>query len=184
LATVTMLATTVEKRARQRANKLKSSASTSQASEINSTPIPQTSTSPPFDFDFFIRNADIINIHGFLTSVSSTADGQNLKLLWERAFAEGKKVRQEEEYDRGFNAGYNEGYSDAGEKDYEACEKFYEAGLAANASVSTTEVGTQTTIDASIQDSLHHSDVSTQTSTISIRESAGAWYDQTDAITN
>ena len=132
-----MPAASAKKRARQRANKLKSSASTAQASEINSTPIPQTSTSPPFNFNFFIWNADIINIHGFLASVSSTADGQNLKLLWERAFAEEKKVRQEEEYDRGFNAGYNEGYS-------EACEKDYEVGLSTNASVSTTEIGTQT----------------------------------------
>ena len=84
-----MPAASAEKRARQRANKLKYSASTAQASEIDSTPIIQTSA-PPFDFSLFIRNADIIAIHDFLAAVSPTTDGQNLKLLWKRAYEEGK----------------------------------------------------------------------------------------------
>ena len=65
----------------------------------------------------------------------------NLRVFWGCAFAEGKKVGQEEEYNWGCNARYNEGYS-------KACEKDYEAGLAANASVSTAELRTQTTINA------------------------------------
>src|ERR1700678_4016623 len=48
----------------------------------------------------------------------------------------GQKVRQEEEYERGFASGYNNGYTDASEKDYEAM-------LAAYTRVSTTEMGTQ-----------------------------------------
>ena len=89
-----MPAASAEKRARQRANKLKSSASSAQTPEIiplptDPTPFLQTST-PPFDFSFFIQNADIIAIHEFLAAVLPTTDGRNLKLLWKRAYEEGR----------------------------------------------------------------------------------------------
>jgi hypothetical protein len=114
-----MPASTAEKRARQRANKLKSSASTAQTPEIVSLPIQstdstpiQTSTPPPFDFNFFIRNAGIINIHDFFAAVSTTTEGQNLKLLWKRAYEEGRNhgldegmLKCSEEYARGHKAG-------------------------------------------------------------------------------
>ena len=74
-----MPAASAEKHARQRANKLKSSASSAQTPEIiplptDPTPFLQTST-PPFDFSFFIQNADIIAIHEFLAAVLPTTDG-------------------------------------------------------------------------------------------------------------
>jgi hypothetical protein len=106
-----MPAATAEKRARQRTNKLKSSASTAQAPEIGSTPVLQTSTPPPVDFNFFIRNADIVNVHQFLAVVSTT-EGQNLKLLWKRAYEEGRNHGLDEglskcslEYARGLKVG-------------------------------------------------------------------------------
>jgi hypothetical protein len=122
----------------------------------------------------FIGLADLSDIKRFFEAVESSQESFNLKVFWGRAFAEGRKVGQKEEYDRGFNAGYNEGYSDA-------CEKDYEAGLAANTSVSTTEIGTQvdlppspTCIDISVQTTVNapiqnlnstlYGDVSTQTS--------------------
>ena len=110
-----MPAALAKKRARQRANKLKSSASSAQTDEIipptDSTPTLQTPT-PPFDFSFFIRNADIIAIHDFLAAVSLTTDGQNLKLLWKRAYEEGRSHGLDEglskcsdEYVRGHKVG-------------------------------------------------------------------------------
>ena len=153
-----MPAASAEKRARQRANKLKSSASSAQTPEIMLL----------HSFATFISLADLSDIKSFFEVAGSSQESVNLKVLWGRAFAEGRKAGQEEEYDRGYDAGYNEGYSDA-------CEKDYEAGLAANASVSTTEIGTQvdlptsidisvqTTVNAPIQNSMLYGDVSTQT---------------------
>ena len=110
-----MPAATAEKRARQRANKLKSSASSAQTPEIvlptDSTPILQTSI-PPVDFSFFIQNASIIDVHDFLAMVSATTDGRNLKLLWKCAFEEGRNhgldegmFKCSEDYARGLKAG-------------------------------------------------------------------------------
>src|SRR5882762_1725190 len=85
-----------------------------------------TGTDYTASFATFISLANLSDIKSFCEAAASSQEGFNLKVFWGRAFAEGKKVGQKEEYDRG----YNEGYSDA-------CEKDYEAGLAANASVST-----------------------------------------------
>jgi hypothetical protein len=128
---------------------------------------PPLSADPPFtgvdntaSFATFISLADLSDIKSFFEAAGSSQESVNLKVFWGRAFAEGRKAAkagQEEEYNRGFNAGYNEGYS-------EACEKDYDAGLAADAIVSTTEIGTQTDVDAPIRYSMLHSDASTQTS--------------------
>jgi hypothetical protein len=134
-------------------------------------------------FATFICQADLSDVKRFCDATGLSQEGINLKAFWVRAFKEGRKVGQEEEYNRGYNAGYNEGYSDAGEKDYDSYEAGFTAGLAANASVSTTEIGTQvdflpsptpcidisvqTTIDAPIQNSPPHGDISTQMPTIS-----------------
>ena len=177
-----MPAASAEKRAHQHANKLKSSASSAQTPEIvsppslsaNSTPIPSISSSPSphaIEFATFIALADPSDIKLFFEALKSSQESTNLKVFWGRAFKEGRKVGQKEEYDRGYDAGYNEGYSDV-------CEKDYEAGLAANTSVSTTEIGTQadlppspthlnisvqTTVNDPIQNSMLYGDVSTQT---------------------
>ena len=97
--------------ARQRANKLKTSATTKSES-TESTSVPRTPTSPLFNFDFFIRNVDIITIHDFLAAVSPTPDSRNLKLLWKRAYEEGKSHGLDEgvlkcsvEYARGHKVG-------------------------------------------------------------------------------
>ena len=160
-----MPATTAEKRARQRANKLlRMGAETTTVSDVQLPAATDKITSEPLStnystsFAMFISQAELSDIKRFFEAVGSSQESINPKIFWGRAFAEGKKARQEEEYNRGYAAGYNEGYSDA-------CEKDYEAGL--TASVSTTEMGTQTAIDAPTQTSLLHGDVSTQTSTIS-----------------
>jgi hypothetical protein len=82
-------------------------------SSIDSKPgAPATVAKTSFDFDFFIRNADIIAIHDFLSAVSPTTDGRNLKLLWKRAYEEGRGhgldeglSKCSEEYARGHKAG-------------------------------------------------------------------------------
>ena len=114
---------------------------------------PPTVTDYTTSFATFISVADLSDIKRFCEAAGSSQEGINLKVFWGRAFAEGRKVGQEEEYNRGFNAGYNEGYS-------EACEKDYEAGLSANASVSTTEIGTQT---AERENTTSHDEIGTQT---------------------
>ena len=175
-----MPAASAEKRARQRANKLlRMGAETTAVSDIQPSAATDKITSGPLSTDYstsfavFISQAKLSDIKHFFEAIGSSQESTNLKIFWGRAFAEGKKAGQEEEYNRGYNAGYNEGYS-------EACEKDYEAGLATNASVSTAEFGTQvdhlpspapcidisvqTTIDSPIQNSLLHGDISTQTS--------------------
>jgi flagellar biosynthesis/type III secretory pathway protein FliH len=121
-------------------NKKKSKARpTKQASITSSSPPPSTDPLPTdytADFAAFIRLADLSDIQHFCEAASSSREGINLGVFWQRAFAEGQKVRQEEEYERGFASGYNDGYTDA-------CEKDYEATLALYTKVSTTEIGTQ-----------------------------------------
>ena len=104
------------------------------SSPLLSTPL--TGTDYITSFATFISLANLSDIKHFCEAAGSSQEGINLKFFWEHVFAEGKKVGQEEEYNQGYNAGYNEGYSDA-------CKKDYEAGLGANSSVSTTEIGTQ-----------------------------------------
>ena len=101
-----MPAASAEKRARQRVNKLKSLASSAQTPEI--VPPALQNFTPPFDFSFFIENADIIAIHDFLSTVTPTTDGRNLKLLWKCAYEEGRNhgvdegmLKGSEDYARG-----------------------------------------------------------------------------------
>jgi hypothetical protein len=79
---------TVEKRARQRANKLKSST------------IRQTSPAPPstcINFETFIDLANLDDVLRFCDAVASTQEGRNLKLLWDRAFEAGLDQGRTEE---------------------------------------------------------------------------------------
>jgi hypothetical protein len=106
-----MPAASAEKRARQRANKLKSSADTAQAPETDSTPILPTSTPPLphcqpastsqddvcapaatlLSFSNFIVMATIEDIEKFLAVAATTLENQNLQLLWRRAYKDGYK---------------------------------------------------------------------------------------------
>ena len=105
-----MPAASAEKRARQRANKLSKSKSAAepiaQATDIasppatDSTPILQTSASPPLtsvDFETFVELADVEDILQFCDVVASTREGRNLKLLWDRAFKAGLDQGRTEE---------------------------------------------------------------------------------------
>ena len=93
---------------------------------VDSNPtVPATISKIPFNFSFFIRNADIIAIHEFLAAVSLTSDGQNLKLLWKCAYEEGRNhgldegmLKCSEDYARGLKAGSEMAttYFDAGRK--------------------------------------------------------------------
>jgi hypothetical protein len=107
-----------------------------------STDSPLTGADYTDSFATFISLANLSDIKYFFEAAGSSRESINLKVLWGRAFAEGRKVGNEEEYSRGFNAGFNEGYS-------EACEKDYEAGLTANTIVSTMEIGTQVDLSPS-----------------------------------
>ena len=102
-----------EKRARQRANKLKPSASSSQ-------------TSTHVAFRDFIKLADITTINCFLATATSTLESENLEALWKRAYEEGYDngrkamllnlgVKLEEKFEegvrRGMDLGREEGYT-------------------------------------------------------------------------
>jgi hypothetical protein len=91
-----------------------------------------TNISPPDDtsessathvvFQEFIELADLSSIKVFITTASSSPEGENLKLLWGRAFKEGliaghklygkTEERLKEVHEEGFQAGYNEGRND------------------------------------------------------------------------
>ena len=88
------------KRTRQRANKLKSSASSAQSPEIIP-PALQMSTPPPtsIDFETFIDLADLDDIPRFFDAIASMREGRNLKLLWNRAFEAGLNQGRKEERD-------------------------------------------------------------------------------------
>ena len=71
-----------------------------------------TTTEIPFNFNFFIRNADIITIHDFLAVVSQTTEGWNLKLLWKHVYEEGRNhgldegmLKCSKDYARGHKVG-------------------------------------------------------------------------------
>jgi hypothetical protein len=94
-----MPATSAEKRARQRANKLKSSPGTQ---STDSSHIPQISATPPstsIDFETFVELADLDDVLRFCDAVASTYEGRNLKLLWDRAFEAGLNQGRNEERD-------------------------------------------------------------------------------------
>ena len=70
---------------------------------IDSTPVLHTSTSPTsptIDFKAFIELADLDDVLRFCDAVTSTQEGRNLKLLWDRAFEAGLNQGRNEE--RGF----------------------------------------------------------------------------------
>jgi hypothetical protein len=94
-----MPAASAEKRARQRANKLKPSAT---IQSTGSTSIQQTSASPPsafMDFETFVELANLDDIIRFCNTVASTQEGRNLKSLWDRAFEAGLDQGRTEERD-------------------------------------------------------------------------------------
>jgi len=105
-----MPAASAEKRARQRANKLKSSTNSVQTPGITPlptqapdfTPVLQTPPSPPstsIDFETFIELADLDDVLRFCDAVASIQEGRNLKLLWDRAFEAGLDQGRNEERD-------------------------------------------------------------------------------------
>ena len=95
-----------------------------------STPLCTTNIPPPLNtpsaapathiaFCEFIELADLESIKQFLTTASSSPDGQNFKLLWARAFKEGYIVGQasctdalEEKVEEACNHGYEQGFKE------------------------------------------------------------------------
>jgi hypothetical protein len=89
-----------------------------------------TSLTPPDDtspltrvaFREFIELADLGAIKTFITTAASSSEGENLKLLWGRAFKEGlmaghtlygkTEERLKEVHDCAYETGYNEGRRD------------------------------------------------------------------------
>src|ERR1700678_785973 len=75
-------------------------------------------------FRDFIEIAELGNIKLFLETAASTSDGENLKILWARAFKEGLRVGHElyvgavESLNMAHNEGYEEGYNE-GRRDEE-----------------------------------------------------------------
>src|ERR1700678_3566776 len=84
--------------------------------------IPSPAPAAHIEFREFIAIAELGNIKDFLETAASTSDGENLKLLWARAFKEGLKVGHElyvgavaklnEAHNEGYEEGYNEGRRD------------------------------------------------------------------------
>ena len=85
-----------------------------------------TSSATHVAFHKFIELADLNTIKIFITTASSSPEGENLKLLWARVFKEGLMAghqlygKMEEKlkevhihgYEEGYQAGYNEGWCD------------------------------------------------------------------------
>ena len=108
--------------------------SKSKSTLLSTDPLPTNYT---ISFATFICQANLSDINCFFEAAGSSQEGINLRIFWGRAFAEGKKVGQEKEYNRG----YNEGYSDACEKDY----KTTSSALSALKVSTTDDASTQTT---------------------------------------
>ena len=95
--------------------------SLSTAIATNITPLDNTSPTR-VAFREFIELADLNSIKNFITTASSSSEGENLKLLWGRAFKEGliaghqlygkAEERLKEVHEEGFQAGYEEGQRD------------------------------------------------------------------------
>src|SRR6266567_4776549 len=98
-----------------------------------STPSRATNASPPLDalppmpttrvaFREFIELANLSTIKCFLDTAASSPEGENLRLLWARAFKEGLTIghrlygkteeKLNEAHNRGYEAGYDEGRRD------------------------------------------------------------------------
>src|SRR5271168_3702255 len=84
--------------------------------------IPSPAPAMRVAFRNFIEIAELGNIKLFLETAASTSDGENLKILWARAFKEGLRVGHElyvgavaklnEAHNEGYEEGYNEGRRD------------------------------------------------------------------------
>jgi hypothetical protein len=131
-----MPAASAEKHARQRANKLSKTKSVAEPAVLmvqtpESIPPPSQSSQPTLappissspsphaiDFETFIDLADLDDIIRFCDAVTSTYEGRNLKLLWDRAFEAGLDQGQAEERDlrdKAYIQGKARGFKDAEE---------------------------------------------------------------------
>jgi hypothetical protein len=63
------------------------------------------------NFREFLTKADPASISQFCDWASTTTDGRNLKLFWQRATDEGKKLGKEEERKSTYGKGYDDGYA-------------------------------------------------------------------------
>jgi hypothetical protein len=72
-------------------------ASESSSPLLSTDPLPTNYT---ISFATFICQADLSDIKHFCEAAGSSQEGINLRIFWGRAFAEGKKVGQEEEYNQ------------------------------------------------------------------------------------
>jgi hypothetical protein len=101
-----MPASSAEKRARQRANKLKSTQTPeivplpAQSTDSTSAPHPLAPPSTVINFETFVELANLDDVLRFCdTAASLTREGRNLKLLWDRAFEAGLNQGRSEERD-------------------------------------------------------------------------------------
>ena len=148
-----MPAASVEKRARQRANKVLRANTTTERSEpaVRTAEIPEivsppsqstecapvlqsptSSSSTSINFETFIEFADLDDILRFCDSAASTQDGRNLKLLWDRAFEAGLKQGRSEERDfrdEMYLRGKAQGVKEAEEAASNAEIDFYRHGI-------------------------------------------------------
>jgi hypothetical protein len=88
----------------------------SPATTVNNGPEPPAPTIVTVDFAFFILHASPDDLKTFFELAAKTWEGQNLKLLWDRAFMGGMKAGREEaskpeDYQcrLAFATGYNQG---------------------------------------------------------------------------
>ena len=103
----------------------------SQTTRLSSSTTPPNEPKRVLDFAFFIENADGNNIREFLDIAATTYEGQNLKLLFLRAYRVGKDAGYHEGYlegeEDGHNSGYNEGYVEGRKCDDKAAiEEFHQ----------------------------------------------------------
>jgi hypothetical protein len=88
----------------------------------DATSSPATSTSVAFRE--FIELASLDNIKQFITAASTTPEGENIRLLWGRAFKEGLMAghllfgKTEEKINKAHSAGFQEGFDEGGRQVY------------------------------------------------------------------
>jgi len=104
--------------------KAKTAASTSSRTPNASPPLDALPPAPTtcITFHEFVELADLQSIKQFLDTAASSPEGENLKILWARAFKEGLIVghqlygKTEEKLNEAHNSGYEAGY-DEGRRD-------------------------------------------------------------------
>src|SRR6266446_787859 len=101
----------------------------SKAKNATTTPSHTPNAAPPLDalppapttrtaFRKFIELADLKSIKHFLNTAASSPEGENLRLLWARAFKEGLTIghhlygKTEEKLNEAHNSGYEAGYNE------------------------------------------------------------------------